>query len=188
MGWTTIFIIILLIDIAYCIYLYNRLVKQKQLVNEAWSGIDVQLKRRYDLLPNLIEVVKGYSSHEVETLTKVVSSRTYRQVKNPGDAEVKEISDGEKLLGGNIKQLFALAESYPELKASESFQSLHKSLVDIEDDLQYARRYFNGTVRDNNTFVQTFPSNLVAQAFRFSEREFFEIEYATERKNPDVSF
>ncbi len=150
--------------------LFNRLIRDRNLLKEAWSGIDVQLKRRADLVPALVEVVKGYAGHEKKLFTDVASLRT-----------PKEVVDG-------LKSIFVLVESYPNLKADKNFLDLQKNLSDIEDGLQYARRYYNGTVRNYNTRVQTFPSLLLAKPFGFKEGPFFEVEYVTERKNPDVAF
>ena len=152
------------------VFLFNRLVRDRNLLKEAWSGIDVQLKRRADLVPALVEVVKGYAKHEQGLLTDVTKLRTPHQVVE------------------GLKGIFALVESYPQLKADKNFLDLQKNLVDVEDDLQYARRYYNGAVRNYNTRVQTFPSLLLAKPFGFREESFFEVEYVTERKNPDVAF
>ncbi len=148
--------------------LFNGLVRQKNLMKEAWSGIDVQLKRRADLVPVLAESVKGYSRHEKNIFEDVASLRTQAEI-------VK-----------GLKGLLAVAEQYPDLKASQNFLKLQKDLVDIEDNLQYARRYYNGTVRDYNTRVQSFPGVIVAKMFGFQPASFFEIEFATERKTPEV--
>ncbi len=177
-----IFILSDLCLLVYGIYLYNRLVRQQNLVDEAWSGVSVQLKKRHNLIPNLVETVKGYGSHEIETLSKTIRERS-----NP-DLVGEDKSALEVELGRDTKKLFALAEAYPDLKASSNFVSLQKNLVQIEDDLQYARRYYNGTVRNFNISTETFPSNLLANFMRFKSKDFFEIEYATERKNPDVEF
>jgi LemA protein len=163
------------------IWIYNRLIRQRNLVNEAWAGIDVQLQLRHELVPNLVETVRGYTQHETAVLEKVTRLRG----KNAGASS--ELAEGESSLSRSIGRLFALSEAYPDLKASESFQQLHASLVNIEDQLQYARRYYNGTVRDNNTLVESFPSNLVAGQFGFRSAEFFEIELAIQRSAPDVA-
>jgi LemA protein len=162
------------------IWIYNRLVRQRNRVSEAWAGIDVQLQRRHELVPNLVETVRGYSRHESGVLEKVTRLRG----NNPGPST--ELAEGESSLSRSIARLFALAEDYPDLKASENFAQLHTSLIEVEDQLQYARRYYNGTVRDNNTMVESFPANLVAGWFRFHAAEFFEIELASHREAPDV--
>jgi LemA protein len=154
----------------FAVLLFNRLVRDRNLLKEAWSGIDVQLKRRADLVPALVEVVKGYAKHEQNLLTDVTKLRTPHQVVE------------------GLKGIFALVENYPQLKADKNFLDLQKNLSDVEDDLQYARRYYNGCVRNYNTRVQTFPSLLLAKPFGFKEEFFFEVEYVTERKNPDVAF
>jgi len=161
--------------------LYNKLVRAKNRVREAWSGIDVQLKRRHDLIPNIIEAVKGYSSFERSVLEKVTKTRALA-------AGARETSESENEISRGIKEIFAVAEAYPDLKANRSFLDLQKTLSEIENDLQHARRYYNGSVRDYNTLVQTFPTMIAAALFGFKPEEFFEIEYATERKAPDVDF
>lgn len=170
--------------IAYLIYLYNLLIKKKFLLEEAWSGIDVQLKRRHDLIPMLVEVVKGYASHESDTLTEVVELRS--QLDHEENLPRREA--GEKQLSGKVSKLFALAEAYPDLKADKNFREFQSQLTEVEDDLQYARRYYNGTVRDFNVLVLSFPSNLVASFMRYEQRKFFEVQYVTERNVPDVEF
>lgn len=164
--------------------LYNGLVRKRNLVKEGWSGIDVQLKRRYDLIPNLIETVKGYGKHEKELFEKLAEARqaaiTAKGVPEQGKAE--------NALTSGIRSLFAVAENYPELKASQNFMELQKTLADVEDQIQMARRYYNGCVRDLNTAVQSFPAVLFAKSLGFGEAEFFEIETATEKQNPEVRF
>jgi LemA protein len=161
----------------YVALTFNRLVRLRQKVREGFSGVDVQLKRRQDLVPNLVKVVKGYARHERETLEEVVEARTAaRDAQTVGDRARKE--EG---LGRSLDRLFLLVERYPELRADENFRELHHDLVAIEDDLQYARRYYNATVRDLNTRVQVFPSNVLAGLFGFEEAPFFEIEDARER-------
>ncbi len=156
----------------YVIVTYNALVRLRVRVNEAWSDIEVQMKRRYNLIPNLVETVKGYAKHEAGTLEKVVQARSAAMANQgpPG-----EQARSENMLTGALKSLFALAESYPELKANENFLSLQNDLAEVEDKIQAARRYYNGVVRDNNTKVDQFPSNLVARGFTFIKAEFFEL-------------
>jgi len=157
----------------YVVVTYNAFVSLRVRVGEAWSDIEVQMKRRYNLIPNLVETVKGYARHEAGTLEKVVLARS-EAMANQGTPEQQARS--ENILTGALKSLFALAEAYPDLKANENFLSLQNDLVEVEDKIQAARRYYNGVVRDNNTKVDQFPSNLVARAFRFIKAEFFELE------------
>ena len=167
------------------VLIFNRLVRSNYMVKEAWSGIQVQLKRRYDLIPNLVETVKGYRSHEQQVFTQVTEARA--RCLNARD--VKETVAAENDLGRALKSLFAVAEAYPELKASRNFSELQKSLSDIEEQLQMARRYYNAVVRDFNTAVEQFPSNLIASHYRFEKRDFFELETPEiERKPVKVSF
>jgi LemA protein len=163
--------------------LYNRLVKLTNLVDEAWSGIDVQLKRRYDLIPNLVETVKGYAAHERNTLEQVVQARNQAMAAQG----VAEQAQAENMVSAALKNLFALAESYPDLKANQNFLDLQANLSSVENDIQMARRYFNAVTRDYNIACQAFPSVLVANAFGYRKREFFEIEEG-ERSNVSVSF
>lgn len=166
------------------IVIYNKLIRIKNLVDEAWSGIDVQLKRRYDLIPNLVATVKGYSEHESATLTKVTQLRTIAMGAGSIDDKIK----AENALSNSLKTLFAVAESYPELKASQNFAHLQKDLSNIEEQLQLARRYYNGVVREYNSSIQTFPNNLVANFLQYQARPFFEVNNETERQTPKVSF
>lgn len=165
------------------IAIYNSLVRLRVQADNAWSDIDVQLKRRYDLIPNLVETVKGYAGHEKQTLEAVVNARS-RAMAAQGPAAKAE---AEGMLTGALKSLFALAEAYPQLRAVESFTQLQASLNQIEDAVQSARRYYNAVVRDLNTKIAQFPSNLVAGIFGFQPREFFELSSA-EREVPRVSF
>ncbi len=171
--------LLLLLTVA-AIWMYNRLVRNRNLVAEAWAGIDVQLQKRSELVPNLVQTVKGYASHESAVLEEVV------QIRNSGETQVGARAEQETALSRSLGRLFALAEDYPDLKASESFQQLHTSLIEIEEHLQYVRRYYNGAVRDNNNLVESFPSNIVANTFKFKQAEFFEIELASQRSAPDV--
>jgi LemA protein len=163
--------------------IYNGLVQLKVRGESAWSDIDVQLKRRHDLVPNLVETVKGYAGHERGTLESVVEARS-RAMSAQGPAARAE---AENMLTGALKSLFALSEAYPQLRAAENFGQLQQQLAGIEDGIQNARRYYNAVVRDLNTKIQQFPSNLVARTFGFREREFFEIDDG-ERAVPRVSF
>jgi len=178
---TTTIIIVLLIPLIWAVWTYNRLVKMRNQVNEAWAGIDVQLQRRYDLVPSLVSTVKGYMRHESGVLERVTRLR-----KNP-EMDLAERAGQESGLSRSIGRLFALAEDYPDLKASEGFQQLHQSLVEIEEQLQFARRYYNGSVRDNNNLAEGFPSMIIAGFFRFRSVSFFEIELASQRAAPQVN-
>ena len=180
---TVLLIVILLLAVGVGI-IYNRLVKLRNQAEGAWADIDVQLKRRYDLIPNLVETVKGYATHERETLEAVIEARN-RAMSASGPAEQAK---AENMLTGALKSLFALAEAYPELRAVEGFTKLQGSLETIERDIQNARRYYNAVVRDLNTAVDTFPSNLVATFFRFVKRAYFELERPEDRQVPRVSF
>ena len=180
--------LILLILLAALVLLivgiYNGLVRLRVQVDNAWADIDVQLKRRYDLIPNVVETVKGYAAHEKGTLDAVVTARN-RAMAAQGPAAKGE---AEGMLAGALRQLFALAEAYPQLRAVESFTQLQGTLAQIEDTIQNARRYYNAAVRDLNTKIAQFPSNIIAGMFNFKPREFFEITAPAEREVPKVSF
>jgi LemA protein len=182
----TMFILAVLALIALAaIAIYNGLVRLNVQVGNAWADIDVQLKRRYDLIPNVLETVKGYAGHERQTLEAVVAARTRAvSVQNAGPAERAQ---AEGALTGALRGLFALAEAYPQLRAVESFMQLQATLAQIEDAIQNARRYYNAVVRDLNTRIQQFPSNILAGMFGFKTREFFEVP-DTERQVPQVKF
>ncbi len=167
--------------------MYNKLVSLKNKVMEAWSGIDVQLKRRYDLIPNLVSTVKGYAAHESGTLEKVIQARNQAMSAGQG-GDINAQVQAENVLSGTLKSLFALSENYPDLKANTSFLQLQSTLGEIEENLQNARRYYNALVRDNNTAVESFPSNLIANNFNFTKFDFFEIENEAERQNVEVKF
>lgn len=175
---------ILAIVVFYGIGIYNKLVKLRVLVDEAWSGIDVQLKKRYNLIPNLIETVKGYAKHEKETFQQVTEARTQAQ----SAASVQQQQQAESGLNKALMNLFAVAEQYPELKANQNFLDLQNELSNIEADIEKSRRYYNGTVRDKNILIDTFPSNIIANMFKFVKSEFFEIDEAQERELPKVNF
>ncbi len=162
---------VLLFVILFVVLMYNGLVRMRNRKEEAWSDIDVQLKRRYDLIPNLVSTVKGYAKHEQETLAKVTEMRT-RALEADG---VKEKGEAENMLTGALKTIFAVAENYPDLKASENFAELQRELSDTENKIQSARRFYNNTVQDLNTAIQVFPKNIIANAFGFKEEEFFEL-------------
>src|SRR6202171_1564843 len=181
-GW--IILLALVAVIALLIGMYNSLVRLKVTADNAWADIDVQLKRRYDLIPNLVETVKGYAGHEKGTLEAVINARNRAMTAtSPGDK-----AQAENMLSGALKSLFALSEAYPQLRAVESFTSLQTSLTQIEDTLQNARRYYNAVVRDLNTKIQQFPTNIFANMLGFKPREFFEVSAPGEREAPKVSF
>jgi LemA protein len=158
----------------YAVFVYNRMIALRKRADGAWSDIDVQLKRRWDLVPALVETVKGYAQHESQTLQAAVAARN-QAAQAAGVAQA-------------VTRLFALAESYPDLKASEGFRQLHSSLVDVEDHLQSARRYYNAVVRDHNTLIESFPSNLVAGACGFNPRPFFQLDSESESAVPAIRF
>jgi len=170
--------------LGYSIIIYNSLVRQNFVVRAAWSDIDVQLKRRADLVPNLVNAVKGYAGYEKQTLEEVTKVRG-QAISTEG---VAEKARAETELSHGFRKLVAIAENYPDLKASQVFLEFQKQLVEIEDQLQYARRYYNGAVRDFNFKVESFPSNMIADFFKYSPKEFFEIELATERETPVARF
>lgn len=172
--------------ILYLIVIYNGLVKARQVKEEAWSGIDVQLKRRADLIPNLIETVKGYAAHEKGTLEQVVELRNKAQAVPLGDIAGRAAAEG--MLSQALGKLFALAEAYPDLKANQNFSELQQSLEEIESEVQMARRYYNGAARDLNVKVESFPSNLIAGPFGFAKAAFFEITNEADRAVPVVKF
>jgi len=177
---TEILITLILLLLITAVWFYNRLIRNRNLVSEAWAGIDVQLQKRSELVPNLVQTVKGYAAHESSVFEEVA------HIRSTGETGVETRAKQETALSRSLGRLFALAEDYPDLKASEGFQQLHSSLVEIEDHLQYARRYYNGAVRDNNNLVEGFPSNIVANIFKFLPAEFFEIELASQRSAPNV--
>ena len=178
---------VLAVTVFAVIGLYNSLIKLKNRVDEAWSDIDVQLKRRYDLIPNLLETVKGYASHEKETLEKVVQARNMA-MQAQGGTDTKKQVEAENALSSTLKSIFALAESYPDLKANTNFLELQRELSDTENKIQASRRFYNGNVRDFNTKLQVFPTNMIAGMLGFKSREFFEVDDAKERENVKVKF
>ncbi|MDB5528913.1 MAG: LemA protein [Devosia sp.] len=184
----TIWIILAVVVVAvvYAISIYNSLVKNRQLVQEGWSGIDVQLKRRTDLIPNLMEAVKGYMSHERDTLQAVTDARVNAQ--SAANASPEERAKAEGALSGALGRLIAVAEAYPDLKASTNFLEFQQALQTIEDEIQLSRRYYNGAVRNLNTTVESFPSNLIANNFKFEKAEYFELENPADRAVPTVKF
>lgn len=152
--------------------LYNSLVSSRNRVQEAWSDIEVQLKRRYDLIPNLVETVKGYTKQESSVLENVTKARSLAM----NASSIQERLKDENLLSGALKSLFAVSESYPDLKSNQNFMQLQSDLTDTEDKIQAARRFYNGNVRDFNTKIQTFPGNIIASLFGFTQAEFFDID------------
>ncbi|MDY7010493.1 MAG: LemA family protein [Planctomycetota bacterium] len=175
-------IVICVVLAGWVIFAFNRLVREKNLLAEGWSGIDVQLRRRRNLIPNLVEIVKGYSDYEKSVLERITELRTRgEQAKG-----MRETETAENALTDQIKGLFALAERYPDIKAGANFLDLQEQLAEIEDQLQMARRYYNGAVRNYNIRVERFPGNIVAGIFGYRRAEFFQIETATERKAPEV--
>lgn len=184
---TIIILAILGVVILWVVGVYNGLIKRRNQVKEAWSDIDVQLKRRHDLIPNLIEVVKAYAAHEREVFETVTKARTQAlMAQEKGD--VKAAAEAENLLSGALKTLFAVAENYPQLRANENFLELQRDWRDTEDKIQAARRFYNGTVRDYNTKQEVFPANIIASLFGFQKAEFFEIREEAERATPKVEF
>lgn len=171
---TIIIVILLAVLFVYGVTSYNDFVMLRMRVKEAWSDIEVQMKRRYDLIPNLVETVKGYAKHESSTLEKVIQARNIAMAASKGN--LKEIAANETVLTGALKSIFALSENYPELKANTNFMELHRELRDTEDKLQAARRFYNGNVMAYNTKIELFPSNIVAAVFHFNMREFFELD------------
>jgi LemA protein len=171
----------------FLIAMYNRLITLRQRVREAWSDIDVQLKRRHDLIPNLVATVKGYAAHESGVFERVTQARANAiaagQTGNPA-----ERAAAENVLTGALRSVFAVAENYPQLQAVQEFKDLSENLTATEDKIAFARRFYNGNVRDYNTSLQTFPTNILAGMFGFTIEQYFELSDATEREVPKVSF
>jgi len=179
--------IILFVVLVFVLWLagsFNGLVKKKNRAKEAWADIDVQLKRRYNLIPNLVETVKGYASHERGVLERVTEARTQAM----GAQGMKEKAKAENMLTNTLKSLFAVSENYPDLKASQNFLELQRELRDTEDKVQAARRFYNTNVRDLNIKIESVPSNVVARMFNFKKMDLFELEEAAARETPKVSF
>jgi len=180
---TIVIVVFIVIGILWLIATYNGFIKLRNLTDNSWSDVDVQLKRRYDLIPNIVNTVKGYAKHEREVFENVTNARA----RATAATTPAEKSGAENMLTSALRQLFAVAENYPELKANANFLDLQRNLSEIEDAIQNARRYYNAVVRDLNIKVESFPSNLVAQIFHFLKKEFFEIEEG-ERAVPRVEF
>jgi len=180
--WVIIIVVALLIIIVASVF--NRLVSLKNRTDEAWSDIDVQLKRRHDLIPNLVEAVKGYAKHEKELFEKVTEARA-------AAISSKSLADkakAENQITDALKSVFAVAENYPDLKANENFLELQREITDTEDKIQAARRFYNGNVRDLNIAIESFPSNIVANMYHYQKKELFELDDVEERKNVEVKF
>lgn len=168
----------------FLVVIYNRLVRLRVRTQDAWSGIDVQLKRRYDLIPNLVETVKGYAKHERETLEAVIQARQAGI-----DAKtVPEQAQAENMITGALRQLFALSEAYPDLKANTNFSQLQEELSSTENKIAFSRQHYNDTVSQYNSALEVFPNNLIAGSFGFARRDFFEMEDPAQREVPQVSF
>ena len=188
-------LIVIVVVILYGVMQYNRLVALRERFKNAFAQIDVQLKRRYDLIPNLVEAAKGYMSHEKETLEAVIHARNQAQqagqaaARNPGDPDaMHNLSGAEQALGGALTRFFALSEAYPDLKANQNMMQLQEELASTENRIAFARQAFNDSVMTYNTARQTVPTNIVANAFRFEEAELFEIDREEERDAPRISF
>ena len=183
-GWIVLAVVV--VAVIYAITIYNGLVKNRQMVEEGWSGIDVQLKRRTDLIPNLMETVKGYMSHERETLEAVTNARAAATSAAAGSPEERAKAEGQ--LSAALGRLIATAEAYPDLKANTTFLEFQDALQTVEEELQMARRYYNGAVRNLNVMVESVPSNFIAGPFGFQKAEYFELENEADRAVPSVKF
>ena len=180
MELSTIVLIALGILVLWFIFAYNRFVRLFTHAKEAWSDIEVQMKRRYDLIPNLVNTVKGYAAHEQGTFEKVTEART----KAMNAQTVKDHAEAEDMLSSTLKSIFALSENYPDLKANTNFLELQRELSDTENKIQAARRFYNGNVRDLNISIETFPSNIVAKTFGYAKMEFFDLEGSEAAREP----
>jgi len=183
MGIGLILLIVIGVVALWIVGVYNGLITLRNRVDEAWSDIDVQLKRRYDLIPNLINTVKGYAAHEKEVFEKVTQARTMAM----GAGSTQHKAEAENMLSGALKSLFAVSEAYPDLKANQNFLELQRELTDTEDKIQAARRFYNGNARDFNIKIELFPNNIVAGMMNFTKREFFEAK-SEEKENVKVEF
>ncbi|MCB0346470.1 MAG: LemA family protein [Bdellovibrionales bacterium] len=189
MTGSLIFLIVLLAAAAWTVAAYNGLIKYRVETENAWSQIDVQLKRRYDLIPNLVETVKGYASHEKETLERVINARNSAMGAAGGSEAQRAVA--ENMLTGALKSLFALSEAYPDLKANQNFLKLQEELTSTENKIGFARQFYNDSVRTYRVKRESFPSNIIANMFNFKQREFFELdetEKEAAQKPPQVSF
>ncbi len=183
MGLIIVLVIIVLV-VLYGVAVYNKLIRFRTLVDEAWSGINVQLKKRHDLIPNLMETVRGYATHERETFESVTQARA--NAIQAHDVKAQEVAENQ--LSGALMRLMAVSERYPELKANQNFLQLQEQLGTIESDIEKSRRYYNGAVRQKNILIDTFPSNLVANMFNFQKSLFFELESEAEKAVPQIKF
>ncbi len=186
MNILTISLAIFAATILWLVTVYNKLINNRQKVKEGWSGIDVQLKRRVDVIPNLIETVKGYVKHEDKVLNEVVALRSNCQ--KTQNSSVQDRTQAESLLSGALGKLLVTVEGYPDLKANQNFIALQQNLVEIENQIQMARRYYNGSVRDLNIIIESFPNNIIAKNFGFKSEPYFEITNAAEREVVQVKF
>lgn len=184
MTFLLIIVAVIALSLFYFVGVYNKFVRKRSMMDEGWSGIDVQLKKRHDLIPNLVETVKGYATHEQETLDRVIKARN-TALNADG---VKASNQAEKELSGALANIFALSEAYPDLKANTNFIQLQDQLSAVEGDVEKARRYYNATVRENNIMVESFPSNIIAGMMNFHQTEFFEIEESNQRAAPQIKF
>jgi LemA protein len=175
--------VVVLIPLIWLIANYNRMARLRQHIKESWSDIDVEMKRRYELVPNLVETVKGYTRHERETLQSIIDLRN-KAMDNHGSASSQAADESALMMG--VKRIFAIAEAYPDLKANASFLSLQQELANTEDRIAAARRFFNGNIREMNQLCQTFPTNLIASMFGFHSGEFFQLDSSAERVVPRV--
>jgi LemA protein len=187
MRWDWVAYGVLAAVLVYAVIVFNRLVRQRNVVREAWSGIDVQLRRRTDLVPALVETVKGYATHE-RTLLEEVTQKRALSIDAQAQGNVAQNAQATQQLGSAVGRLIAVAEAYPQLKANENFLKLQEQLSEIEEQLQYARRYYNGAVRNLNISIQSFPEMLIARPLGFSERPFFELDDRAQGANPNISF
>ena len=187
MDISIVLIAIVVILALFLITTYNRLVTLRQRVKEAWSDIDIQLKRRHDLIPNLVETVKGYAAHEAGTFQAVTQARA-NAVAAGASGSPQQMAQAENVLTGTLRSLFAVAEAYPQLQAVQEFKDLSENLTATEDKIAFARRFYNGNVRDYNTALQTFPTNILAGMFGFKPEQYFELADQTDRDVPQVKF
>lgn len=188
MNTFTILLIIVILLLIYFISIYNKLVKMRNTMQEGFSGIDVQLKKRYDLIPNLVNIVKGFATHEQETFQRVMEARAKAMAGGSIGSNIQDMTKAQSELSGAVSRLLAVAESYPELRSNENFRQLQNELAAVENDIEKSRRYYNATVRENNIAIESFPSNLVAGLGGFAKGEFFELDSTSERTNPTINF
>jgi len=184
MGILLVILALVVIALLWGVSIYNKLVKLRTMVEEAWSGINVQLKKRHDLIPNLVETVKGYATHEKDTFERVTQARA--NAMQAGDIKSQEAAENN--LNAALIRLLAVAEQYPELKANQNFLQLQDQLSVIESDIEKSRRYYNGTVREKNIVIDSFPSNIIAGMFNFTKSLFFELDNEAEKEVPRIQF